>query len=788
MQYIIYNTDGSIAEFIAMESIQQGDDGTKKIFVSILDTDIGEYTCTAQFELPNGEITELSGIADQQEVSGIQRTGYTITLTQAETRLAGNLKVNLKLVNLQGGILCSYQGTYKINPTAYSPDDTLISQAQYNSFLQTLASFVSRTEAYSEFQEKLIAGDNITIENNVISATGGGGGGDAVWGSITGNIQDQTDLIEKFNDVAGDIADETSRAEQAEGQLEDRIDSIEDLIPAQATSQNKLADKDFVNSSIATNTAYFKGTYNVVSDLGLTIDATHEQIATALASEVSNPTNNDYVFVSFPDPTVPTEYTKFSRYKYNSETGTWAFEFDLNNSTFTAQQWASINSGITAEQIANFVDLTSAQVISGRKTVNVLDFVYDTSNPSSRTKFTIYNDNGYNSKILFGDYGFIFTANSVGSARDGQTDLGSPSYQWKDGYFSGNVYAQNTLNVINARDIVNNTLTQAQYDLITNGKPTRIVGTFGFYSDGIILSTQNDGTYIHCNITGHDSYGQATYGCFRITISTKFIQYISNYRVIISENGVQLQSLTHINGKTIPDYPTTNTSPQVLTIGANGGNLSWEDVSGGNTAEFTPTNVVFGRNPTSITITMDSADISDIATNKYDLITLKTASGIGYDLTLTRQAELATYGSTSVIFYSSIFNVNGAFATFRMGFSSAGAIALQTLMLESGNNVFPYATNSGTVLDYETINNISVSADTTFTLATAPANTYPEYKANITNTDTTNAITITLPSGTKIITNDSNITISSNTFTIPADSSVELNLQNGHCIVYNWGI
>lgn len=32
-----------------------------------------------------------------------------------------------------------------------------------------------------------------------------------------------------------------------------------------------------------------------------------------------------------------------------------------------------------------------------------------------------------------------------------------------------------------------------------------------------------------------------------------------------------------IKNKMIPDYPTTNTSPQVLTIGANGGSLSWSD-------------------------------------------------------------------------------------------------------------------------------------------------------------------------------------------------------------------
>jgi len=94
-----------------------------------------------------------------------------------------------------------------------------------------------------------------------------------------------------------------------------------------------------------------------------------------------------------------------------------------------------------------------------------------------------------------------------------------------------------------------------------------------------------------------------------------------------------------------------------------------------------------------------------------------------------------------------------------------------------------YTTNSTTQLEYSYINNISISADTTYTLVTAPNNTYPEYKANITNTDTANAITITLPSGTVI---KGNVTISSNTFEIPADSSVEVNIQNGKALVIDW--
>lgn len=132
----------------------------------------------------------------------------------------------------------------------------------------------------------------------------------------------------------------------------EKIALIQALIPAQASTQNQLADKAFVNSSIATATATFCGTYNLVSDLGLTTSATQQQIAAALATKMAalsiTPDANDYAFVQIPaaDDT-PTVIARVDRYKYNGSA--WAYEYSLNNSGFTAAQWAAINSGITAE-------------------------------------------------------------------------------------------------------------------------------------------------------------------------------------------------------------------------------------------------------------------------------------------------------------------------------------------------------------------------------------------------------------------------------------------------------
>ena len=114
------------------------------------------------------------------------------------------------------------------------------------------------------------------------------------------------------------------------------------LIPSAATASNQLADKAFVNSSIATNTATFRGT----SAAGLT-EAQFLTWANSLTHDL-----NDYVFWQTADG----GNTVFKRYKYNGSN--WMYEYSLNNSSFTADQWAAINSGATATSISNILSKT----------------------------------------------------------------------------------------------------------------------------------------------------------------------------------------------------------------------------------------------------------------------------------------------------------------------------------------------------------------------------------------------------------------------------------------------
>ena len=119
------------------------------------------------------------------------------------------------------------------------------------------------------------------------------------------------------------------------------------------------AVKNFVNSSIATNTAYFLGTYDVETDLGLTTSATNDQIATALNSYTFpsgvTVSNNDYVFVSI-NLSTTTAVDEYRRFKYADGTpsGSWSYEYTLNNSSFTQDQWDAINSDVTDTKVAAY--------------------------------------------------------------------------------------------------------------------------------------------------------------------------------------------------------------------------------------------------------------------------------------------------------------------------------------------------------------------------------------------------------------------------------------------------
>lgn len=119
--------------------------------------------------------------------------------------------------------------------------------------------------------------------------------------------------------------------------------NIKALIPAQASKDNQLADKNFVNSSINSSAAYFIGSFATYADL--------------LRWQNDNPTkatNNDYAYVE-QDETHNNEGWRYIYCKTNEETvGTWKPQFKVNDTPFTAAQLAAINSNITSDKVTTF--------------------------------------------------------------------------------------------------------------------------------------------------------------------------------------------------------------------------------------------------------------------------------------------------------------------------------------------------------------------------------------------------------------------------------------------------
>lgn len=145
---------------------------------------------------------------------------------------------------------------------------------------------------------------------------------------------------------------------------------INDKIPSTASSENQLADKAFVNSSINAMAAFYI-TSNAQGDAFPTRTDLLNATTFYSGGEPRVPTQNDYAIVradeSQPqsvDGSYPT-----TRYSYQGGTypnGQWDFQYVVNNTSLTQAQINAINSGITAPLVSNiFPPNTSTPLMDG---------------------------------------------------------------------------------------------------------------------------------------------------------------------------------------------------------------------------------------------------------------------------------------------------------------------------------------------------------------------------------------------------------------------------------------
>jgi hypothetical protein len=196
---------------------------------------------------------------------------------------------------------------------------------------------------------------------------------------------------------------------------ETAISTINSKIPNEASSTNQLADKDFVNSSIQTQTAHFRGNW-----------ATWSAVPTSASSYPADddgnttPTSNDYMVVQDASGYTGETLVGTWRFKYSGVWSTngkngWLPEYQVNETPLTAAQLAAINSGITSTLVGQ---ITTNQTNIGNKV--------DKSSTASQVYIT--NSSGTSTTASQGTaFNKSFETSTTNIKMDGTVSVGSSS-------------------------------------------------------------------------------------------------------------------------------------------------------------------------------------------------------------------------------------------------------------------------------------------------------------------------------------------------------------------------
>lgn len=182
-----------------------------------------------------------------------------------------------------------------------------------------------------------IAGPGIKIKNNVISATGGGGGGgDGVWGDITGDIADQTDLQEEFSQYAK-LTDLPAPQVQSDWNQSDNTKV--DYIKNKPTIPAAQVNSDW-NAVSGVAQILNKPTIPTVNNATLTIQQNGTNVATFTANSATNATANITSPVITMTTTDPGEGSALAANNFKAVYGGDPLVFDYSTSEVnTGQKW-----------------------------------------------------------------------------------------------------------------------------------------------------------------------------------------------------------------------------------------------------------------------------------------------------------------------------------------------------------------------------------------------------------------------------------------------------------------
>ena len=291
---------------------------------------------------------------------------------------------------------------------------------------------------------------------------------------------------------------------------------------------------------------------------------------------------------------VSTDNSTLSILYYDNGVSSIAIKVDSSGNTTFGGKFNPNSSGygltlpsttsLTAD--SEIVDTASTQTISGVKTFSEVKLGSNWSIKEENASLILSN--------FSQNYYYSLFRTNISPQTSNYSSLGTRTTKWKDLHLSNLINPNSNnyglslpsttswtankeiattdnggiMNVINASDIVNNTLTQAQYDLITNGKPTIIKGSW-LSRDNIIISSVYKGSSETLCLIGYADANKMGFSYLYIHNST-FACQIRNNRIEFGTNAIYLavdngtSNTIYIQNKKLPDYPSSPTIPQAF--------------------------------------------------------------------------------------------------------------------------------------------------------------------------------------------------------------------------------
>lgn len=501
------------------------------------------------------------------------------------------------------------------------------------------------------------------------------------------------------------------------------ISTINEKIPSDASSNNQLADKSFVNSSINALAAYY-----------ITSNAGGDPFATKLALTNATtfysggvarvPTTNDYCIVLADESKQSsTGVDPTTRYTYQGGTypnGQWEYQYTINDTPLTSAQLNAINSGITSSLVTqigtNQSDISS---LSSNKQDKIdsshklsADLVDDTS---TTNKFVTASDK----TTWDGKQNALPTTSTAGKVLKSTSTAGT--VEWGD---DNNTNTWRPVKVDGVEKLTNS----------TSGNSLDLVG-----GSNVTLTESSGAVTISATDTTYSSLSAANGGT-DVSLVTTGEKYIWNNKQDALVSGTNIKTINNesILGSGNISISSGGTATDVQINGTSITSGGVADIKTNGTYNETSNKIATMNDlPASITITTTSGSesISD-GTN-----TLSFGANAFNNTTIPTSYVSSVNGSTGAITNVAKTNATQTFSaeqTFTANIKNTG-----TYYIGSANGVL--ASMSGSTL---TLGNSSSA------LAFAGSGTRPTYNNNslaLVN-DLPTATTLTTTSGSEAIT------------------------------------